>query len=186
MRRTVKLTTQEDLKIYMSPQRQKILRHMRLLGDPLTSKAVATAMGISTSSAQFHLRKLEQLGVVELDHTEMINGIKAMYFALSDVDISIGTDLDGHPSRDKFLIYENIVKDTFSGLLGLYESDITGEELAGNSDFLSGTIHLTGEEAREFLDYIRNFLQTHERKREGTQPWEYAMMLYNAGMARED
>ena len=50
------------------------------MARPATCKQLADAMGISASSVTHHMKKLEKLGLVELDHTELIRGITAKYW----------------------------------------------------------------------------------------------------------
>ncbi len=64
----VKLATEKELRIFMFPLRQKILRTMHLLGEPTTAKHIADTLGISPSSARHHLIRLQEIGLVEHDH----------------------------------------------------------------------------------------------------------------------
>jgi len=178
-KKTIKLTTQEDLKIFMSPQRQKLLRNMRMAGEALTSKAVADMLSISTSSAQFHIKKLETLGVVELDHTERCSGILAKFYKIADVNVNIGADLGGKLSSERYIIMQNLMKDTFEGLIKCYETGACSDEEAKNSEFVNGFINLTHKDAQELLKLIAEFINKHEDEGACTQIWEYQLMMYN-------
>lgn len=80
--REIDITTRKQLDIYMNPQRQRLLHEMQLIVRPATCKELADAMGISASSVTHHMKKLEELGLVELDHTEVVRGINARYGGL--------------------------------------------------------------------------------------------------------
>ena len=179
-RRKIVLCKLEDLKVFMSPQRQKLLRYMQINGQPMTSKAIADMLDVSTSSAQFHIRKLEKLGIVELDHTEMINGIRAKYYCVADVDVSIGTCLDDHFNKERHIIMQNVIKDTFEGFIEIYDSGLSKESHAMNSEFLNGVVHLSQEDAKELHEQIAQFVAEREHPGEGTQPWEFTLLAYNA------
>ncbi|NLT49026.1 MAG: helix-turn-helix transcriptional regulator, partial [Clostridiales bacterium] len=71
----IKLTTKKELNIYMSPVRQQLLRQLSIANGPMTPKMLSDSLGISPSSVQHHIRKLSELELIELDHTEVINGI---------------------------------------------------------------------------------------------------------------
>ena len=113
-KKTIRLSSQEDLKVFMSPQRQKLMRNMRMAGKPLTSKALSDMLGISTSSAQFHIKKLEKLGIVELSYTEKIKGIIAKYYRIADINVNIGTHLKDNLSKERYVIMQNLIHNTSS------------------------------------------------------------------------
>jgi DNA-binding Lrp family transcriptional regulator len=183
-KKTIKLTTQEELNIFMSPQRQKLMRHMRIAGKAATSKDVAGFLGISTSSAQFHIKKLEKLGIVELDHTERINGILAKYYRMADINVRIGSYLGDEHFDERNVIMENLMKGTFDGLIEFYETGISEEDIAKYSEFVNGFINLTPEDSKELLRMMREFISTHEKSAPNTEVWEYTLMLYNTSVKK--
>ncbi len=181
----VSLSTKEDLKIFMSPQRQQILRTMGIHGDPVTAKALADMLGISASAITHHLRLLERLGVVALHHTQRINGITARYYALCDVTVNIGQQVQDDLANERNIIIQNILLNTLKGFNQRAEwavqNGIPRESLADYGDFLSGVMHLTQQDAVNLVRLIRDYLEAHSTKQTGTQPWEYALILYQAG-----
>ena len=181
-RKVIKLTTQKELKIYMSPQRQKIMRNMHIKGEPMTPKAIADILGVAPSSAQFHIKKLESLGVVELDHTESINGITAKFYKLVDAEVHIGTDpTDGLDGERKALL-QNLTNDALNSLLKVIACKKKDCPEIINGEFLNGILNLTREDADKLMHMIREFIDSHETKTEDTSPWEYTLILYNAGI----
>ena len=73
------LTGEAALKIFINPTRMRIVEEMSLHPAPITPKALADRLGLSPSSAKHHLMKLASIGVVLLDHQEMIHGIQASF-----------------------------------------------------------------------------------------------------------
>lgn len=184
-RKIIKLSSEEDLKIFMSPQRQKLIRNMQKSGKAVTPKAVSDMLGVSSSSAQFHIKKLVKLGIVELDHTESINGITAKFYKLVDADVHIGSTTEEGFTGERIAIMQNLMKDTFDGLIDFHNKKLPDEAMAQNGDFLNGVLHLTKDDSQKFLKMIREFVSTHEQKAEKTNPWEYTFILYNAEAENE-
>lgn len=177
----ISLSKLEDLKVFMSPVRQKLLRCMKVNGHPMTTKAVADALDISPSSAKHHITKLENLGIVELSHTELINGIKARYYKPAEVFVNIGSQLEDDLSSERRIIVQNLINSTLEGLQSVRELDVPQDELQNLGDFVHGVVHLTPEDSKKLFKMMQDFIDTHETKSEGTEPWEYALVFYNAG-----
>lgn len=182
-KKMIKLISQEDLKIFMSPQRLRLIRQMRIFGEPVTPKILADTLKISASSVQHHIKKLEKLGIVELDHTSVINGILAKYFRLADVDVSIGSYLGDDLSNERYAVMQNLMKESFDGLINFYESGLSEEEIAKNGEFLHGFINISHEDAQELFKIIREFIESHEKSDLDTHIWEYTLLMYNTGAA---
>lgn len=184
----ISLSSKEELDIYMSPQRQRLLRTMRIAGKPVTAKALADKLGVSASSAAHHISKLVQLGVVEEDHTESVNGILAHYFRLADVTVNIGSQKEDGLDGERNAIMQNILLNTLKGLgKGVEHALKTGipqERLADHGDFSSGVIYLKPEDSSELMRLIREYINNHEQYKDGTQPWEFALILYNSEFAQ--
>ncbi|WP_017472046.1 winged helix-turn-helix domain-containing protein [Amphibacillus jilinensis] len=78
--RVLIVSSEEDVQIMSSPQRQRIFKLLHLEGVPLHGKDIGDRLGIKPASAHFHLKKLEKIGVVKQSHTKLINGITARYY----------------------------------------------------------------------------------------------------------
>lgn len=181
------LKTDKELKILMSPMRQKIIRLMRREGKPVTAKHIADKLNVSPSSAQHHLKQLQQVGIIEFDHNEIINGITARYLKLSDKTISIGQDINDDLSSERDILARNILNNTYSQYQKLVTSkrkELIDEYKKGNkmADQLSGVVHLTTEEANELYDIIDNFIKKHTKASENTHPFEYALIAFRADL----
>ncbi len=61
---------------------------LEIRGEAMTPKQMSNELGIFPSAVTSHIKKLETLGVLRLDHTKQINGITAKYCALEYVEIA--------------------------------------------------------------------------------------------------
>lgn len=185
MKKIIILSTKKDLETYMNPCRQNILREMGKAGEPVTPKYLSDRVGVSPSSIQFHLKKLEDLGLVDLHHTEQIRGITARFFALTDVDVSIGGHLNDY-REEREIVLENMVRNIFDGCCKTMRNsfkNVQGMSLneaaeKSSSDILTGISFLTDKEAADLQKIIQNYLAAHSKKRPDTHPWEYGILAY--------
>ncbi|MDD4012257.1 MAG: helix-turn-helix domain-containing protein [Sphaerochaetaceae bacterium] len=179
---TVRLESEKQLRIFTLPLRQRILRTMRIVGRPVTTKQVADMLEIAPSSARHHILKLKEIGLVEHDHYEQINGIKADYLIASDVTVSIGTSLQDaytaeRDSASQVMLFE--IADRF--LATLPSRRKKAQEAPGQflGDLIGGIAHLSTEDAEKLYNQIRDFLDSHSLPRaKDDHPWEYAVLLY--------
>ncbi len=196
------LDTPEKNKIYMNPQRQRLIRLMQVSGEAMTPKQLSNELGISPSAATAHIKKLESLGVLRLDHTKKINGITAKYYALEDVNISLKTNEQQDDSvvneQEVFLNY--MMNENWQGFLE-YKRNLwargekttekkTTEEKpeASNEntdvpapvtgDVISSVAFLTDEDAAQLKNYIIDFLAAHADKQPNTKPWSTTLLAY--------
>lgn len=178
----IRLESERQLRIYSLPLRQKILRTMRIFGKPVTAKQVADRLGISPSSARHHLLKLEEIGLVEHDRYELINGIKANFLRVADVNISIGTNMDDHLAHEREATTRMMFAETgerFMSSLAEMRARTVAEPEHFSGDLLGGIVHLDQKEAKELYTLIQDFLDTHgQSQHDQKTPWEYAFLLY--------
>lgn len=177
MDKKIVLTSEKELRIYMLPLRQQIIREMEVAGIPVTTKQLADKLKITPSSARHHLSKLEEIGIVEFDHSELINGIKANYMRLADVVVSIGQDLNDSLQNERNVYSQNIIAQVYKR----YESTLRtcqSKEREFSGSFLSGVIHMTEEEANSLHSFLLSIFEKNRIHREGTSAYEYAMVGY--------
>lgn len=176
---TIVLTGKKELDIYVNPQRQNLLRRMRLAGVPMTPKQLADQMGISASAVQHHIKLLVELGVVELHHTERIHGITASFYHVPSKTICIGSLLNDETRDQRVALMQADLSRTFSGFTaycGQASAPAAGERQFG--DMLCGIVHLEEAEAKELYAMIRAFLKEHEQTGRSGAAWEYALIAY--------
>lgn len=176
---TIVLSGKKELDIYINPQRQKLLRCMRIAGVPMTPKQLADQIGISASAVQHHIKKLVELGAVALSHTKRIRGITASYYRVLPKTVRIGAQIEDEHEDQRFALMQNSLNSMFSGFSQYLKSNRSRvEQGEQHGEMLSGVIHLTWEEAKELYDVIRAFLDSREEKKEDTAPWEFALIAY--------
>lgn len=179
-RRTIRLTTLKQLKVYMDPLRQKMLRTMEILAVPVTAKKLADKMGVAPSSAKHHLTQLERIGLVRVDHTEQIHGITAVFYRVVPAEVSIGMNIEEH-AKERAVIAENQIASVFSRFCGRARAHPEmGESEPFSGDMHTGVLHLTQNEADGLHRVVRAYIRDHEAPREGTLPFEFALILCNA------
>lgn len=180
----VNLDTREKQNAFMNPARQDILRLLQLAGRPMTPKELADKMGISASSVTFHIKKLVELGVVALDHTEQIRGITARYYKALNVSVRLGLLAPGGDDAAQEMFLQRTVEQVLAGVQGLKrlagEKGLDEEDVMGLGDMHSGVVYLTREEAIELQRRVMDFLSEREVPRPGTAAYEYVLMAYNA------
>ena len=179
--RTLVLSDEAALKIYVNRQRMRLVELMTTLARPATAKMLSDRMGISASSVKHHLDKLVSIGVVEVDHREHIHGILATYYRVTDRTIVLdSTD----PALRPFT--EQIVQDNFGQLLqgalaalAAWQADPDASwEDAWGLMHSNGAIFLTREEANALRRQILDFLEEHKTPRPGAEPVRFGLVSY--------
>jgi DNA-binding transcriptional ArsR family regulator len=182
----IKLSTKKELEIYMNPVRQNLLRLLERSKLPMTPKQLSQKLDISPSSVQHHIKKLESLGVITLDHTEVINGITARYYCPTHVNVQIGLDHPDDTQLQKEILVQEQIARTYDGFLTQKKKFIeqfNNENLKSRwdlGDIMTGVVHLAPGEGEELLKLIMDFLDAHAVPSAEKSPWEYAFILYNA------
>lgn len=179
--REIDITTRKQLDIYMNPQRQRLLHEMQLMVHPATCKELAGVMGISASSVTHHMKKLEELGLVELDHTEIVRGINARYWRAVPAQVNLRM-ADGDDLREeKELVVDYLNQRVFEGLRAYVSSGAAArdEELGrARGELRAGVIYLTEDDARAFRRMVDEFIAAHDAPADGTVPWEVSIGCY--------
>lgn len=179
--RKLSIETREQLDVYMNPQRQRLLHEMQVLARPATCKQLADAMGISASSVTHHMRKLEALGLVEVDHTELVRGITARYWRAVPTEILLRANERGDLQEEKLFLVDHLNQQVFSRLRDYVASDaMVREEGLGltHGELKCGVMYLTEEEARAFQQLVGDFVESHGTPREGAVSWEFSMACF--------
>ncbi|MEX1308202.1 MAG: helix-turn-helix domain-containing protein [Eubacteriales bacterium] len=178
-KKTIVLSSEAELRIFMEPLRQRILRTMDIAGTPMTAKKLADTLKITPSSAKHHLLKLEQIGLVEKDHTEQIHGITAVFYALTPVSVSIGLYQEDFPV-ERGAVIQNLLASIYGSFLEKMPKkhpDPDTQPFWG--DLMTGVLHLTQSQAEELNRTIQTFIAENDQKKPETHAFEFALILYN-------
>ncbi len=178
------LHTQEELKIFVNPQRMRLVNLLETMGEPATAKALADHLGISASSVKHHLNKLESIGLVEVDHQAHIHGILATYYRPTARTVVFDqTNAALRPLAQ--LAVEHSMQQVMQGALqalAAWQADpaATWDDAWGllQSD---GVMYLTQGEALALRRQILDFLESHKAPRPGAAPIHFGVVSYRAG-----
>ncbi len=186
-RRIITLETKDQLNIYMNPMRQQILHELEITEKPMTPKALSNKLIISASSIQHHIKKLLSLGVVIVDHTENINGIKATFYTKTPVIIQIGFAREHFNERQALLM--QLVNNVMSGFMRMLEKRVktnqNQDDLRKFGEVMTGVVYLTEKERGELLTLMDEYILKHEKSRSEAAAWNYAIVMYNTKEEQE-
>lgn len=182
----VTLISKKELDIYMNATRQKLLRQLSIANAPMTPKMMADKLQISASGVQHHIKKLMLLGLVELDHTELINGITASFYRPAQVTVQIGLTQSDAFAEQREVLIQNSIAQVYDGFQKQMKKHI---ELHGDKDpynlkrwgdIMSGVVHLNRQQSDDLMRLITEYIEGHVTPTADSSPWEYAIIAYNA------
>jgi predicted transcriptional regulator len=185
--RKIALTSKKELDIYMSPTRQQLLRFLNIENAPMTPKMLADKLQISASGVQHHIKKLMQLGLIELDHTEAINGITASFYKPVQVTVQIGLSQSDALAEQKEVLMQNCIAQVYDGFIKQMkkrinlQADKNPDSLQKWGDILSGVVHLNDKKSEELMKLVSEFIEQNSAPTSDSSPWEYSIIVYNAG-----
>ena len=167
---TITIGTRHELDIFMNPQRQRLLKVLALRGTPMTAKQLSLELGI----------KLEGLGLVALDHTELIRGICAKFYRRVPVDVALRAGDKDDLQTEKEVLLDYLMDDTWQGfkryLRSLDPGSLADTEQAG--DMMNDVCYLTPEDVQQLKAFIRTFQQAHRSPKENAKAWEVTLLAY--------
>lgn len=174
----IQIHSRRELDIYMNPQRQRILKCMDLNGIAMTPKQISVALGISASAITFHLKKLEELGLVELDHTEIIRGICAKFYKRVPATICLNGGVQDDLCTEKEALMDYLMNDIWRDFQQyLHSTEMpSNTELAG--DMISGVCYLDEEAVRTLKHFMWEFQKKYSKPRENAAAWEVALLAF--------
>ncbi len=177
-KRKITLADRKQVRTLSNPVRQDIVRILRLSASPMTPKALADRLLLSPVAVQNHLDKLEELGLVEVDHREKRGTMTVTYYRDADAELHLSLGQNGTLRVEGEALAANLVDGVFRSLLAATGRH-SEEDFAQYGMLLSGVLHLRPEEREELTGLIRDYLTTHDQvTAETTEHWEYVLMAY--------
>lgn len=171
------LITEKELRTYMHPLRQKILRALKLHPEGMTAKQLADLLSIAPSSAGHHLAALEQIGVVTLARTELIHGFTAKFYQAADITVSLS-----QTEPDTKALQSTLLRYGVQQVLEHYLEHTLPQKADANEKFGSdvsfGVWYASREETVQFMQSIQTFLETHQNPGPDTIPFELALVAH--------
>lgn len=180
MSRVIDLEQKSQFRVLLNPTRQDMIHLLRLSGRPLTANAVARRMNLSPISAQGHLKKLVDLGVVLMETRQGKNGQPAVFYALDDVEIRLHLGRKDAFQGEREAMAANLVDGVFRGMVNTTHLH-PEEELDQHCLLRFGALHLSTEERQELAEKIADYLDRHgAHTPPSTEHWEFVIMAYRA------
>lgn len=176
------LSTEKELRTYMHPLRQKILRILKLHPDGMTAKQIADTLQIAPSSAGHHLQELEKIGVAVLARTENIHGFTAKIYQSANVVVSLS-----QANTDSGDVRETVIRHGVEQVLNGYfetvrkQASDTLKNSDSNQEAFFGVWYFTQEEAEQLENLIREYLFAHSHPKKGSIAYELALIAHKPG-----
>lgn len=174
MKEVVELITDEQIKAITEPYKIKILLAFESIDKPATVKQVADSMKEPPSKLYYHVKKMVEAGILELHHTEEINGILAKYYqpTAKTYDIAPNKSLKERKTyitdRTNILLsgcYNNLKSVIIGNLENIQES---GENSCKYPCSISSSdMYLTDDEAKDFRNKLEKFMKEHSKRKNG-------------------
>lgn len=177
MQKEITIQTKRELDIYMNPQRQRLLKCMDIHGAPMTPKQLSDLLEISASSVTYHLKKLQELGVVELDHSELIHGICAKFYRRIPVMVNLNGGKKDDLQLEKEVLLDYMINDTWNEFKRyMKKQEDAPDELKG--DMTNGIVYLDQEDIKQLKTFIHEFQERHSTPKANCVPWEMTLIAY--------
>lgn len=184
MIRQITLKTQEEMNIYMNPQRQRLLKTLDILAIPVTPKQLSAYLGISSSAVTYHLKKLETLGVVEIERTELIHGITAKYYKRVPVMVNLGSGKEDDLETERIMLSDYYMNETWKGFKNYVRQMGEQNDAGVTGDAMNSILYVTEAEAKQLKALIMEFYASHMEPAQDTVAWETAIIAFPHFMDR--
>lgn len=155
MKDFITLKTMKEIKIISHPMRMKILKKYYGFEKPATVKQVADHMGEVPANIHYHVKKLIEIDVLTLDHTEVINGIVAKFYKPTAHTIKIEDDdqaLDKNRISEYDVLVSNFFDENKKSFLEILDSEAKAQK---EVPLISTTLHLTDEAYGDLVEYFK-------------------------------
>ncbi len=160
--------TEEEFNVIYHSYRMKIITAFSQQENmTATFKQIGDLLGDASSKVTYHGKMMIQIGLLKLDHTNIINGITAKYYRLVSDDFRIQLDRKSDPVLEKKLMKHQAVialdsLDEMKALVGALGNKPRSLIMSSND------LYLTDEEVKELNELIHRFAQK-KKKRENTR-----------------
>jgi DNA-binding MarR family transcriptional regulator len=172
-------SSEEELQVLSSPQRQRIFKILQSGGIPMHGKEIGDRAGVKAASAHYHLKKLEKIGVVRQSHTQVINGITARYYEVTVDSVILGEDFleatDDGLTRQKMLLMYNAFNANRDSFIRSLNQRMQQEQPGGTGEnklhlALDFLLYLSAEDARQLQKDINELAAKYSKPSSGKEP----------------
>lgn len=88
----LRLKKADEIKIFIDPYNNRIMRVIKDRHEPMTVKEIADTIGEVPAKVHYHVKKLEAIGVLFIKHTKEVNGIIAKYYDFTTDTVALSID----------------------------------------------------------------------------------------------
>jgi Mn-dependent DtxR family transcriptional regulator len=172
-------SSEEELQILSSPQRQRIIKILQSEGIPLHGKEIGDRLGIKAASAHHHIKKLEKIGVIEQSHTQVINGITARYYKVLVDSFVLSEDFfdasDDKLIKQKMLLIHNTFNTNRDAFIRSLHQSLQKEQTGDVGEIglhlaLDYRLYLTEDDVKAVKKDIDQLFARYTKPTSGTNP----------------
>ena len=159
----------------MDPVRQKVLRTMEIIGEPVTAKKLADQLNMAPAACKYHMTQLESIGLLSFDHSRQIHGITAKYYKPADVTVSLGMDSSEY-QNEKEAIAETSAMSVMQNFIQAARSH--PDDLPFQADSHQGVVRLSDKDYEQLHQKILEFIEDHQANTEDSHTYEFSVVYY--------
>ena len=185
------ISTSKELEIFSNPFRLNIINVYRDYKEPLTVKGCADILHEFPSKVHYHVKKLLDINVLELDHIEVINGINAKYYKLTSTKFSVQIQKDTVNVVQKNVEHINniMISQTEQFKMDFINMSQTAikrsvEEPHNVGWFSLNNVYLSKEEFHELEKLVLDYINLHNEKMDNKN--QYSMMFGIANKFKDE
>jgi len=158
------LTNIKEIKAFSDPYRMIIMKNYYNLAKPATVKQIADCMSEVPAKVHYHVKKLESVGILELKHTEEINGIVAKYYEPTAKSFQIqNSELGDFTFNNKLNSTQSNVSITYDKSKNVFMNVFTNKEEGVLNHLAMNEVNLTETEYHEIVDFIQSKINREKR-----------------------
>lgn len=166
------LETLEEIRTVTDPYRFDIIQIFRKNSNkPMNVKEVASKMGEAHGKVYYHIKKLEKVGALKIDHTESKNGIIAKYYVLdfSEIDIQRKHTNDENENDDVEInqtinVVSKLYDESKNAFIGFIRKskEIDKKDLKDgekSNHLMNSTLYFTASKYQKFIEEIEELME---------------------------
>lgn len=165
MKERIVLTDLKAIKAYSDPYKVMILQTYYKLHRPATVKQVADTMGEVPAKVHYHVKRMEETGILRLCHTREVNGITAKFYQPSAKQFDVSNEALQIPIHRPLdcQIHDHSLCQIFDNHK---QHCLTATQMPTAHDpfVLSTELYLSQQEYKELVDYMQRLHHKCQRK----------------------
>ncbi|MTI69293.1 MAG: helix-turn-helix domain-containing protein [Firmicutes bacterium] len=181
------LKTKEEIKTMTDPYRVDIIQVFRKNNNTsLTVKDISNELNEPHGKIYYHIKKLEKIGALTLDHTENINGITAKYYRLNFKEMAIKhkeKDLNKELELNHTLnmiskFYDDSKNSFISNLKNVEEyEDQSFKTVKKECRLTSSNLYFTKESYEEFFKELDDLIKKYSKEQKCNEEFKKTLFL---------